>query len=160
METIVTSAKRHWSKNRTQVIRRLLEIGINPVMVLVVLRDLGKRVDLLPSQVFQSRKLELWILEIDCSSDNTKFVLLKVQRLSVEVELLEICGGATDNFNGSRGIDIANKVEDLAVPLRGADQIACLDNHVGCAVVIASRGNPEVVRLIAVCRMLATGTDA
>lgn len=76
----------------------------------------------------------------------------EVNGTAIEVEGLKVSGSTANDLNRSSCIDVSGEVEDLALLLSSADEVASLDDDIGCAIVGArtSGRNPEVVCLITV----------
>ena len=76
-----------------------------------------------------------------------------MNRAAVEVERLEISGGATDDLDEGGGVDVYDEIEDFGFLLGGADEVSSLENDIGGTIIgaRACRGGPEVVRSVAVC---------
>jgi hypothetical protein len=86
-------------------------VGVDPAAVVVVRRELGEGVDLLPLELAEAGEGELGLGELDGGGDDAVRVLVEVEGPAVELELFEAGGGASDDLDGGGGVDVADEAE-------------------------------------------------
>jgi hypothetical protein len=130
VETVVIDIQRHIGRAGILIIEGLLEIAVDPGAIIILGRQLGKRINLLPVERRELRQLHLGLAELDTGGDDAILGLLECEWGAVECELLELGGGTANDLDGGSGVDVADEVDDLAMALSGTDEVAGLEDDV------------------------------